>query len=100
MEKEHKKSNWFVGILIVVILAGIIGFAVYNHQQTEKAAKAAREWAEQMSKPWEHMEIKTTQDVMRANALINQSNLSDKEKQSASIWVYNEYEKNKYRSED
>ena len=95
MEKEHKKSNWFVGILIVVILAGIIGFAVYNHQQTEKAAKAAEEWAAHMQKPWESMEIKTSQDVMRANSMINSSNLSDEEKLKASNWVYGEYAKNK-----
>ena len=96
MEKEtKKKSTWLAGIIAIVLLAGIIGFAVYEHKQTEKAVKAGQEWAEQMKEPWKKMEIKTNQDVMRANSMINSSNLSDEEKQKASIWVYQEYAKNK-----
>ena len=96
MEKEQRKrSPWIIGIIAVVLLAGIIGFAVYNHRQTEKAAKAAQEWAEHFAEPWKNMEIKTSQDVMRANSLINSSHISDEEKHKASIWVYREYAKNK-----
>jgi len=96
MEKEtKKKSTWLAGIIAIVLLAGIIGFAVYNHNATDKASKAAQEWADQMSRPWENMEIKTSQDVMRANSMINRSNLSDEEKAKASSWVYKEYAKNK-----
>lgn len=96
MEKEkNKKSTWLAGIIAIVLLAGIIGFAVYEHKQTEKAFKAGQEWAEQMKEPWKKMEIKTNQDVMRANSMINNSNLSDEEKQKASIWVYQEYANNK-----
>ena len=96
MEKEQKKrSPWLIGIIAAILLAGIIGFAVYNHHQTEKAVKAGQEWAEQFSQPWKSMEIKTSQDVMRANSMIERSNLSDEEKQKASVWVYSEYAKNK-----
>lgn len=95
MGKEQNKSTWFVGILIVILLAGIIAFAVYNNKKTEQAAKAAEEWAAHMKRPWESMEIKTSQDVMRANSMINSSNLSEEEKLKASIWVYGEYAKYK-----
>lgn len=96
MEKEtKKKSTWLAGIIAIVLLAGIIGFATYSHKQTEKASKAGQEWAEHMSRPWESMVIKTSQDVMRANSMINSSNLSDEEKAKASAWVYKEYAKNK-----
>ncbi len=95
MEKEKKRSTWLAGIIATVLLAGIIGFVVYNNKQTQKATKEAQEWAEQMSEPWKQIEIKTSQDVMRANSMINTSNLSDEEKAKASVWVYQEYAKNK-----
>ena len=96
MEKEqNKKSTWLAGIIAAVLVIGIVCFAVYNHRSTEKASKAAQEWAEQVSRPWENMEIKTYQDVMSANSMINRSNLSDEEKAKASSWVYKEYAKNK-----
>lgn len=77
MEKEKKTSTRLVGVIIIVLLAGIIAFAVYNNRKTEQAAKAAEEWASHMQRPWEDMEIKTSQDVMRANSMINSSNLSE-----------------------
>ena len=95
MEKEKKTSTRLVGVIIIVLLAGIIAFAVYKNRKTEQAAKAAEEWASHMQKPWEDMEIKTSQDVMRANSMINSSNLSEEEKLKASNWVYREYAKNK-----
>lgn len=96
MEKpKNKKSSWLIGIIVIVIFAGVIGFVAYEHKQTERAVKAGQEWAEQMKEPWKKMEIKTSQDVMRANSMINSSNLSDEEKQAASVWVYSEYAKNK-----
>ena len=95
MGKTNKKLTCFVCILIVVILAGIIGVALNNHNEAKKAAKAVEEWAMHMQRPWEDMEIKTPQDVMRANSMINSSHLSDEEKLKASNWVYREFSKNK-----
>ncbi|MCR5408592.1 MAG: hypothetical protein K6E61_05770 [Bacteroidales bacterium] len=96
METEQKNnSTRIAGIIAIVLLVGIISFAVYEHRKTEKAVKAAQEWADRMSRPWETMEIKTTEDVLNANSMINRSNLSDQEKLDASSWVYREYAKNK-----
>lgn len=98
MEKEQsKRSPRIIGFIVIVVLAGIIAFAVYNNRKTEHAAKAAEEWASHMQRPWEDMEIKTSQDVMRANSMINSSNLSDEEKLKASNWVYQEYSNNKMK---
>ena len=59
MEKEqNKRSTRLIGIIVIVILAGIIAFAVYNNRKTEQAAKAAEEWASHMQRPWEDMRLR------------------------------------------